>query len=100
MRKGGSVMELIRNSPPEMGMWVARHARELLARYQVILREVKIAYDSRSLDCTRKEFALWAQSQPYSHLLFALYDQRDIGDMVWKSLRPAYATPFREEQAA
>jgi len=45
----------------------------------------------------RKSFALLAQKQPNSAILFKMYDELPYDDVLWKLTRPGPANPFRVE---
>ncbi len=94
LQEGRSFEELLEKVPDEFYEWVKKTIDELTSRYNAILAESKNAF--MQLD-TRKETALYFQTQKYPSVLFALLDGKPIDKIIWKMIRPEYTKPFKIE---
>lgn len=78
--------------------WVDATAEGLRYQFSTIVTDATTAFiEERPSGFSRAEFAAWAKTKPWPHLLFALYDTRPIDEMVWKMIYPAHSTPFMKE---
>jgi RNA ligase len=83
--ESGKIQDMIELVPDEFLDEVKKWMIEISATIDSVKMQVQSAFDSAPKD-SRKEFALWAQTQkskirPY---LFALFDDRDITPMIYK----------------
>lgn len=78
--------------------WVDATTEGLRRQFSAIVTDATTAFiEEQPTGCTRAEFAAWAKTKPWPHLLFALYDTKPIEEMVWKMVYPAHSTPFMKE---
>jgi RNA ligase len=84
--------EILDRVPDEFYDWVKRTVAGLRGQYTAIEAECRAAF--RELD-TRKDTALYFQTQRYPAVLFLMLDNRNYSAAIWKLLRPAYERPFK-----
>lgn len=78
--------------------WVDAIAEGLRYQFSSTVVEATTAFiTERPEGDSRAEFAAWAKTKTWPHLLFALYDARPIDEMVWKMVYPEHSTPFMKE---
>lgn len=80
--------------PDEFYHWVKDTKAALETKYQAIEAECQAAF--RDLG-SRKETALYFQTQKYPSVLFLMLDGRDYAQAIWKSIKPEYQRPFRPD---
>lgn len=107
LRTGESIQELVDNVPEEFEWWVRETAQALELTfshrfYQAHEEHERIVelVDGQQEDPAtwRRRFAEEAKKYPHPGLLFAILDNRDITDAVWKMIRPEHETPFKIEE--
>ena len=79
--------------PDEFYDYVKKTRAELEFKFFQIEAECQFVY--RELE-TRKETALYFQTQNYPSILFAMLDKRDYAPMIWKLIRPTFQKPFKQ----
>jgi RNA ligase len=89
-----SIDDILERVPDEFYHWVKKTTKDLLFEYAIIESQCKSAY--KELD-TRKDTAIYFQSQKYSSVLFAMLDKKDYSKIIWKHIRPVYCKPFKIE---
>jgi T4 RnlA family RNA ligase len=94
LSQGRSFEDLLDKVPDEFYDWVKKTIDELKAQYDAILTDSQNSF--KQLE-TRKETALYIQTQKYPAVLFAMLDGKPVDKIIWKMLRPAYAKPFKIE---
>jgi RNA ligase len=94
LAEGRPLEELLDKVPDEFYDWVKKTSNELTAQYNAILTECRHAF--KQLD-TRKETALYFQTQKYPPVLFALLDSKPFDKIIWKLIKPQYAKPYKVE---
>ncbi len=85
---------LLEKVPDEFYHWVKNTNDDLKSQYDTILTDCKNAF--KELE-SRKETALYFQTQKYPAVLFAMLDGNPFDKIIWKIIRPAYAKPFKTE---
>jgi T4 RnlA family RNA ligase len=80
--------------PDEFYNWVKDTKLDLETKYQAIETECQNAF--KDFD-TRKDAALYFQTQKYPGVLFLMLDKRDYGQVIWKLIKPDYQRPFRSD---
>jgi RNA ligase len=96
---GKTVEDICVNLPDEFHGWVKRVAYELMQAADRVYLDAKrefnyISHLIRHLDKSlfrednRKAFAAKAANSPLRAYLFMLYDDKDIKNAIWKTLRP------------
>ncbi len=94
LSQGRSFEDLLDKVPDEFYDWVKKTIDELKVQYDIILTDSQTAF--RQFE-TRKETALYFQTQKYPAVLFAMLDGKPVDKIIWKMLRPEYAKPFKIE---
>jgi len=89
---GRSFDELLEKVPDEFYDWVKKTQLELVAQFEAIHTESKNAFKVLP---TRKETALYFQTQKYQSVLFSMLDKKSPDKVIWKMVRPKYSKPFR-----
>ena len=89
-----SFEDLLDKVPDEFYDWVKKTIDELNAHYEIILTESQTVF--KRLE-TRKDTALYFQTQKYPAVLFAMLDGKPVAKIIWKMLRPIYSKPFKIE---
>lgn len=87
--------QLLESVPDEFYEWVKKIVKELNTAYQAIEDECKSNFKELG---SRKETALYFQTQPYPNVLFAMLDRKDYSPIIWRMVKPAYEKPFRTEE--
>jgi len=94
LSEGRSFEDLLDKVPDEFYDWVKKTIDELKGQYDAILIDSQKAFKQFE---TRKDTALYFQTQKYPAVLFAMLDGKPIDKIIWKMLRPEYAKPFKIE---
>ncbi|HEY5326046.1 MAG TPA: T4 RnlA family RNA ligase [Mucilaginibacter sp.] len=94
LSEGRSFEDLLEKVPDEFYEWVKKTSDELKAKYNAIVADSK---DSFKQFDTRKETALYFQTQKYPPVLFAMLDGKPYDKIIWKMIRPQFAKPFKVE---
>jgi RNA ligase len=95
LSEGRSFEDLLEKVPDEFYEWVKKTIDELTALFDKILADSKNSF--KQLD-TRKETALYFQTQKYPAVLFAMLDGKPFDKIIWKQIRPQYSKPFKIEE--
>ena len=91
--KAGIPLEvMLDNVPDEFMAWVRSVAAELQSKYTGIAVAAKNAYKDFP---TRREFAEYHTKGPFPDLMFAMLDKKPYADMIWKRIKPAGNTVFK-----
>jgi len=80
--------------PDEFYDWVKKTIDELTAQYNAILADSQNSFKQLA---SRKETALYFQTQKCPAVLFAMLDSKPYDKIIWKMVRPQYAKPFKME---
>ena len=94
LAEGRSFEDLLDKVPDEFYEWVKKIRDELTAQYDAIQIDSQNSFKQLG---TRKETALYFQTQKYPAVLFALLDGKPYDKIIWKIIRPEYARPFKIE---
>lgn len=94
LKDGKDFGELIERVPDEFYTWLMREKQQLLDAFKEIDSEVKSTF--KVLD-TRKDTALYFQTQKHPTALFAMLDGKDYAPIIWKSLKPKWTQPFKAD---
>lgn len=87
--------ELLTMVPDEFYAWVKSTIADLQGKYREIEQQCLSAYQEHP---TRKESALYFQSQPYPSVLFKMLDKGEYSHIIWKLVRPKYAKAFSVDE--
>ena len=64
-------------------------------QFDKILTESKVVF--KELE-TRKETALYFQTQKHPSILFSMLDKKTPDKIIWKIIRPKYSKPFKIDE--
>ncbi|MBE8726803.1 T4 RnlA family RNA ligase [Flavobacterium hungaricum] len=87
--------EILERVPDEFFTWVKLTKADLENKYQTIENQCKM--DFKVLE-SRKETAFYFLECQYPKVLFAMLDQRDYSDIIWKIIRPVFEKPFAKAE--
>lgn len=94
LSEGRSFSELLEKVPDEFYQWVRLTRNELVDKFSAIVNECNEVFAEYP---TRKETAIYFQTQKYPSVLFSMLDGKRYEDVVWKLVRPKYSKPFKAE---
>lgn len=97
LKTGQSFDEILDKVPDEFYDWVKKTRNDLCIEFGEIELSAFTAFKNAPPTETKKEFAMWAKEQPNQHLLFGIYNERNIDEMIWKMIKPEYRKPFKIE---
>lgn len=90
LRNGQTLDVIIDQVPDEFYNWVKSIETNLIEEYKAIealcISNFKVMED-------RKATAHYFRTLPYSKILFAMLDNKDYSDMIWRELRPMHQKP-------
>ena len=89
------IEEVLERVPDEFFNWVKKTKSDLENQYAVIENQCKA--DFKVLD-SRKETALYFLTCQYSGVLFAMLDNMDYSEIIWRMIRPTFEKPFNREE--
>ena len=94
--------QLLDHVPDEFSDWVRKTVDGLRSAYETIDRRAKVTFievkGCLRAGATRRDHAVEiAKHLGLGPILFRLLDGRPYGDLIWKQLYPAHATPFHNE---
>ena len=95
LAEGKSFEELLEKVPDEFYNWVKKNESELRTQFDKILTESKVVF--KELE-TRKETALYFQTQKHPSILFSMLDKKTPDKIIWKIIRPKYSKPFKIDE--
>lgn len=86
--------ELLNKVPDEFYNWVKKTQNDLLNQYNEIYKQCESVFKELG---TRKETALYFQTQKYPSVLFSMLDKKNTNKIIWKLIKPKYSKPFKIE---
>jgi RNA ligase len=92
LKEGNSLDEIIDQVPDEFYHWVKLTENQLRSQYAEIEAQCQQVF--KVLE-TRKETAVYFQSQTYPSILFSMLDDRDYSQIIWRMIQPPYSKPFK-----
>ncbi|OXB12335.1 RNA ligase [Flavobacterium reichenbachii] len=95
LKANQSFEEILERVPDEFFDWVKQTKNDLENHYSAIENQCKI--DFKVLE-SRKETASYFLTCKYSRILFAMLDNRDYSEFIWKTIRPKFEKPFNREE--
>lgn len=93
--------EILDKVPDEFYNWVKETARDLTIRFENIDKDYSQIYKTLiniNGITERKAFAEYAKGFPHSNILFAMLDNKDYKQMIWKIIYPDYSKPFKKDE--
>lgn len=100
LKDGGDFKELIDRVPDEFFNWLDDTKNDLLRQYKQIEDISKKQYRSPEEFESMKDFAEYTKRQPYPTVLFKMKDNKDYSEFIWKTIKPAYSRPFKDEETS
>lgn len=94
LRDGDDMGSILDRVPDEFYQWARSIEGDLRTAFNAVERAAKQEF--RTLP-TRKETALYFQQCTHPAILFRMLDGRSYDDIIWKTLRPGFSRPFRNE---
>ena len=91
LRENSSLNELLEKVPDEFYDWVKKIEKELKTQFDTIENQCK--KDFKILE-DRKQTALYFQKCENQSVLFAMLNERNYADIIWKKIRPEHEKPF------
>jgi len=91
LSNGDSLELLLDRVPDEFYEWVKATEMSLKGQYTEILNECLKGYKELN---TRKETALYFQTQKHPSVLFAMLDGKDVKRIIWRMVRPTFSKAF------
>lgn len=95
LKTNQSMEEMLERVPDEFFDWVKQTKSDLENQYSAIENQCK--NDFKVLE-SRKETALYFLTCQYSGVLFAILDNRDYSEIIWKMIRPTFEKPFNKAE--
>ncbi len=100
LRTGSDLNEFLDNVPDEFYKWVQDTIADLKAKYNDLEFASQRTFTEVSKLATRKEIAadVVMQNRPIIRaVVFAMLDNKDYKQIIWKAIKPKYVKPFKEE---
>lgn len=94
LSQGKSFDELLDKVPDEFYNWLQITKKDLEDKFNQVLTENKLIF--KELE-TRKETALYFQTQKHPSVLFSMLDGKAPDKVIWKMIRPKYSKPFNTQ---
>jgi hypothetical protein len=95
LKTNQSMEEILERVPDEFFDWVKQTKSDLEHQYLEIEKQCK--KDFKVLE-TRKETALYFQTCKYQGVLFAMLNDKNYAEIIWRMIRPAFEKPFNKEE--
>jgi RNA ligase len=97
LRNGDSLDEFMKGVPEEFEKWIKGIRDELMGRKSEIYSQALTVFAELEKLETRKDFALEVMNKykDISGILFAMKDERDPSDIIWKMIKPVSTETFR-----
>lgn len=89
--------ELIDRVPDEFFNWLDNTKNDLLKQYKQVEDISKQQYRSPEEFESMKDFAEYTLKQPYPTVLFKMKDNKNYSEFIWKTIKPAYSRPFKQD---
>lgn len=101
LRNSDSLDDLITRVPDEFFKWVEATKNDLTQAYRRIETQCKVDFEDANQSYlkqgARRYFAEVAKTKEYPSILFAMLDEKDYTQLIWKLIKPAAEVPFKEE---
>lgn len=97
MCEGKDILQIVSEVPDEMHQWVKNVFATLLRSFADIeCAAMQVQQNARNLPTRKEQAALILQSQ-YPSIVFAMLDNKDYKQIIWKMIRPKGAVTFRND---
>lgn len=96
MRDGITMEQEFGDLPDHFKTWAEFHAGRIRSKYDEIVEDANVAWDSRPITEDRKELALYFQRypNPIPSICFSRLDGKDESIAIWKACRPTPEAAF------
>lgn len=91
--------ELLQRVPDEFYVWVTDRVNELQTEFHAIETAARQTLGMAKPLSTRKEQALLIQQSNYPKVVFAMLDDKNYSEIIWRMIQPKAEKPFREDEA-
>jgi RNA ligase len=91
--------ELLERVPDEFYTWVKEKKEFFETEFRNIKSDAKMFLEARDLKgMDRKDAAqlIMEKKKDISAVIFKMLDDKNVDDLIWKMLRPAHETPFKQ----
>lgn len=98
LKEGKTLDDLLEKVPDEFFKWVRDVEGKLRSAYQKIEQEARTQFaviDMRGTEATRKDWALKIQKMTNPNIGFAMLDNKDYSDIIWRMIRPKGQSQFK-----
>ncbi|MDQ2731898.1 MAG: 2'-5' RNA ligase [Armatimonadota bacterium] len=95
LSEGRDMAEITERVPDEFYSWFKATVQELQDSYHQIEADARAFFDTLPPGSSRKDAAAHFSPHPHRAILFLMLDGRDYSKVLWKTLRPEYARPFK-----
>jgi T4 RnlA family RNA ligase len=100
LRSGQSFDAFLERTPDEFFQWVKQTREELEGNYASIEAFCKGMTEQMRALPTRKEQAAIITKHAYPGIVFAMLDNKNYSEAIWKLLYPEATRPFRQDEEA
>ena len=97
LKDGRSVDELLDRVPDEFYKWVKETAAGLQREYNNIFHECVQKFTEVRGMHTKKDQALHIKDFKHKNVVFALIDDKDHAEIIWRKVKPKANEPFKQE---
>ncbi|MCY7362139.1 MAG: hypothetical protein LH629_08765 [Ignavibacteria bacterium] len=91
LSQGKDFNELLDRTPDEFNKWLRLTIKNLNDKFDLTFKDCEEAYQVLS---SRKETALYFQTQKYPQVLFGMLDGKNVNQIIWKIIKPKWTKPF------
>lgn len=100
LKDGKNLEDSLQHVPDEFYDWAKETRNQFIINYNSIEHSCSVIVDNAKKFETRKEVAEFFKGEAtrdYLGVCFAIYDDKEYADLIWKMLKPKYSKPFRED---
>lgn len=92
LMSGKGMEELLDNAPDEAYSFIRDHIYGLNSKFQLLENQARAEFNRICCLPTRKEFAEEAKKHQFSSVLFAMLDNKDYNNIIWKMIEPVWVS--------
>lgn len=98
LKNNQSIDELLDRVPDEFFSWVRRTCEDLTSQYRTIEQQCRDVLNEVKDLPTRKEQAMIIMKSKHPGVAFAMLDEKNYPDAIWKLLYPQATRPFKIDE--